>query len=359
MKTRIRGFDFARSLAIFGMVLVNFKLVMQAENSNEWLVGIAMMFEGRSAPLFVMLAGVGLSLMSKTDIQANDTALLRRQQKQILKRGVILMLTGVAFLTIWPADILHFYGLYFLFVAFIIHWSTRRLIFVAVLGNFIFLICLFVFDYERGWDWQTIDYLDLWSLAGFIRHWFFNGFHPALVWFTFLLVGVWLGRQPLIHGRFSHQLLGIAVGTWLVVHLISFTGHWWVNTLSASEQGAEALHLIFSVFVMPPLPLYVLSATTSSLIFIILSLELCHKFADSRAIALLVEAGRQSLTIYMAHVLIGMAIMEALGMLEGTTIEWTFIITGLFVISAVVFANLWSRYFELGPFEWVFRKITR
>ena len=36
--TRIIGYDFARSLAVFGMVFVNFKIVMSDKSETGWLL---------------------------------------------------------------------------------------------------------------------------------------------------------------------------------------------------------------------------------------------------------------------------------------------------------------------------------
>lgn len=50
-KERITAFDFARALAIFGMVMVNYKLAMQAESGGPvWLQAIAGLFEGEHPP---------------------------------------------------------------------------------------------------------------------------------------------------------------------------------------------------------------------------------------------------------------------------------------------------------------------
>ena len=59
MKKRILGYDIARALAIIGMVIVNFKIVMGAdEHGPHWLLSFASLFEGRAAATFVVLAGV-------------------------------------------------------------------------------------------------------------------------------------------------------------------------------------------------------------------------------------------------------------------------------------------------------------
>ena len=63
---RIVGFDIARALAVFGMVVVNFKIVMVAKQGNlTWLDSAVGLLDGRSAATFVVLAGAGISLRSQ------------------------------------------------------------------------------------------------------------------------------------------------------------------------------------------------------------------------------------------------------------------------------------------------------
>jgi hypothetical protein len=64
MKQRVTGFDLALALAIFGMVIVNFKIAMNAETGNTLLMNFAGAFDGRASALFVILAGVGVTLMT-------------------------------------------------------------------------------------------------------------------------------------------------------------------------------------------------------------------------------------------------------------------------------------------------------
>src|SRR6478672_5627988 len=62
---RIAGYDLARALAILGMVLVHFSLVMSFRRMNEgWLAHVIEFLDGRAAATFVVLAGVGLTLRS-------------------------------------------------------------------------------------------------------------------------------------------------------------------------------------------------------------------------------------------------------------------------------------------------------
>lgn len=53
MKKRIIGYDLARSLAIFGMIIVNFKIVMGAQDQGPgWLVNLIGLLDGRAAATF-------------------------------------------------------------------------------------------------------------------------------------------------------------------------------------------------------------------------------------------------------------------------------------------------------------------
>lgn len=64
MKTRIIGFDLTRSYAIFGIFIVNFNTVFGSHSNHNGLSGFLNLFNGNSSTLFVMLAGMGVSLMT-------------------------------------------------------------------------------------------------------------------------------------------------------------------------------------------------------------------------------------------------------------------------------------------------------
>ena len=76
MKTRVIGYDIARALAVFGMVVVNFKVVMGAAmNGPDWLVKTIGLLDGRAAATFVVLAGAGVSLLTKKARTLGDRGL--------------------------------------------------------------------------------------------------------------------------------------------------------------------------------------------------------------------------------------------------------------------------------------------
>ena len=59
---RLAGLDIARFIAFTGMVLVNFRIAAQVSDTTDWAYQITHLLEGRAAALFVVLAGVGITL---------------------------------------------------------------------------------------------------------------------------------------------------------------------------------------------------------------------------------------------------------------------------------------------------------
>ena len=114
MNSRIIGIDIARALAVIGMVIVNFKVVL-GEKGDSWVKLLASVFDGKASATFVVLAGVGIALGTNSALRINDLSKLRVAQIKIAKRALFLFVIGLSYMVIWPADILHFYGVYMLF----------------------------------------------------------------------------------------------------------------------------------------------------------------------------------------------------------------------------------------------------
>ncbi|MCJ7726176.1 MAG: heparan-alpha-glucosaminide N-acetyltransferase domain-containing protein, partial [Acidimicrobiia bacterium] len=89
---RIVGFDAARAVAIAGMVVVNFKVVMFAgERGPDWLQSVVGAVDGRAAAMFVILAGVGASLMTADARTRGDPAGLAAARRRLLRRAAFLL----------------------------------------------------------------------------------------------------------------------------------------------------------------------------------------------------------------------------------------------------------------------------
>ena len=356
---RIAGFDAARALAFFGMVVVNFEVVMGAGRAGAgWLVGAVGALEGRAAATFVVLAGVGLSLLAGRARSSGEAMELARVRRRLLARALFLFAVGLLYTPLWPADILHFYGIYIAVGALLLRASGRALWGLAALFALAFVVLLLAFDYEAGWDWETLSYGGFWTPAGMVRHLFFNGFHPVIPWTAFLLAGMWLGRQELGDRR-ARARIGVLAA--LVLVAAEGLSRLLVSSLSegASAETTETVGALLGTAPMPPMPLYLLSAGASAFLVIALCASLTAKRPDARWVRPLAATGQLALTLYVAHVLIGMGALELGGMLEDRSLAFAVGSALLFCAASVVFSALWRGRFRRGPLELVMRRMTR
>ncbi|WP_427181221.1 heparan-alpha-glucosaminide N-acetyltransferase domain-containing protein [Paenibacillus sp. TC-CSREp1] len=76
-KGRILGLDMARALAVIGMILVNYKLAMDPQAAEPgWIHATTGILEGRVSALFVILAGIGVSLSFGRGVMRSSLSLL-------------------------------------------------------------------------------------------------------------------------------------------------------------------------------------------------------------------------------------------------------------------------------------------
>lgn len=355
---RILGFDFARALAVFGMVLVNFKLVMgPSRNGPDWLVWLAGLLEGRAAATFVVLAGLGLSLMSRKARASGEAVALATCRHTILKRAPQLFVVGLCYAPLWPADILHFYGVYLAVGAMFLHRSSAALWGSYFLCIVVFLMLLLSLDYEMGWNWGTLHYSGFWTWAGMPRHLFFNGFHPVFPWLAFLFLGLWLGRQNLQRPPTRSRLFRIGLGMILVAEILSVA---LIRRVPRSpELRDEVVRALFGTEPMPPMPLYIAAGSGAALVVISLSVGFAERFPNHFLVKLLVPMGRMAFTHYIAHVVIGMGILGALRRLDHQSLAFALGSGAIFMLGAVSFSYWWASKFQLGPLECIIRRITR
>lgn len=67
MQQRITGFDLARAYAIFGMFIVNFNFSFGSLMAPTGPLGRFLnLFTGNSTAIFIICAGMGVSLMTST-----------------------------------------------------------------------------------------------------------------------------------------------------------------------------------------------------------------------------------------------------------------------------------------------------
>ncbi len=187
-----------------------------------------------------------------------------------------------------------------------------------------------------------------------IRHLFFNGFHPVFPWTAFLLVGLWLGRKDLRDAVIRRRIMLTSLIVAVLAEGLSLI---LIGALSNSAADADVAAL-FGAEPMPPMPLYLLAGAGTAIVVITGSIALTERFDTARWIQPIVSTGRLALTLYVAHVVIGMGILETLGVLENQSPPFAIGSALLFCVLSVGFAHLWKHRFQQGPLEGVMRRLT-
>ena len=346
MSERLIGLDIARYLAFVGMVLVNFDIAMSyGVQSNEGFFNEFIgQLQGRASATFVVLAGIGLGLSSfKKESQTVST---------IVKRSIFLLILGLLNMTIFEGDILHYYAFYFLFGVFLLPFGNRALILVISILNLVFFSMMLFIDYESGWNFEELTYSGFWTIDGFTRNLFFNGFHPVFPWLGFFLLGMLMSRVLLKKRQVQIKMISWGLIAIIFSEIMSFIISGYV--IPADSE----LQFLFMTDSMPPMPLYFLAASGSALLIIGLCLLVSEKFKESKIYSLIAPAGTQTLTLYVLHIIVGLGFIDAIGFTGTQTSSQAFVAAIIFCILGTIFAFTWSKWFRRGIFESLMRKLT-
>jgi len=193
MQQRVIGFDLARAYAIFGMFIVNFNFSFGSIMAPTDSIGrFLSVFTGNSTAIFIICAGMGITLMSnKINLITEEKKALRLK---ILKRSWFLFAIGLLLYNWWQGDILHFYGGYMHIAAFLLFIPKRYFLWIALFVLLIHSLLLTIIPIETAWNFKTFDYTDFWTPFGFLRNTFYNGWNSMFPWISYFLVGLWLGK---------------------------------------------------------------------------------------------------------------------------------------------------------------------
>ncbi len=352
---RLDGLDLARFIALVGMVIVNFTIVMGAETTDtgffasQVFTGVANALHGRAAALFVVLAGIGLGLAAKRD---RPKAQWQKFYTVHYKRAAFLLAIGLLNMLIFEADILHYYAFYFAFGVLCLRWPVWALLLAIFVLMASFVTMAITLNYDAGWDWENYSYSGFWTGAGFVRNLFFNGWHPVIPWLAFLLWGILLARLDLYANNVRFWILA-SHGTIFI--LASGLSLWFVGIAGTYDPEAA---ILFATDPLPPMPLYILAAGGAAGMVVALSLLMAPALARLGLLLWFTRPGRQTLTLYVAHIYLGMGTLEAFGLLGGQSIEMAMLASLLFGLATLIYAWAWHRFFDRGPLENLMRKLT-
>ncbi|WP_419394144.1 DUF418 domain-containing protein [Cytobacillus praedii] len=354
---RIEGLDFARALALFGMFVVNYQVIVGAEgNGLGWLIWFTELFQGRASAAFVLLAGIGISLMTRK-ARNGDSDLIRKNKKNIWKRSAFLFLLGMVLYAVgWTGDILHYYGVYMFIASFLIAASNKIIIIICSLFGLVAQIMQVTSNYLNGWDLDKpfIEYTDFWTIEGFLRNLLFNGYHPIFPWICFFLIGMIIGRLDLTN-KIIIKKMGIISLMFLIIS--EFISRILFQT-SLRFLDIESATYLFQTGPIPPNLFYLISNACSAVLVITITIYVTRNFSGNWLINAFVKTGQLTLTHYVSHVFVGIGILVLLKRLVNQTIGFSLIFSILFFAGSILFSIIWRKKFKRGPIELIMRKLV-
>jgi uncharacterized protein len=262
---RVIGFDVARALAVMGMVVVNYTSMLEITRfSPAWLEPAVDFLYGRAAAVFVMLAGVSVSLMA---CRRPDPADLWTLRKPLIKRSLLLLIAGLLLRPWWPADILHFYAVFIAVGALVVAWPQERLrrwTIVVLLISLPVCVSLTV-KYDLNDALAAGD--STFDAAWLLLDYFVSPYYSVFPWLGFFLAGMLLGRRDPADAPFWRRagLIG-AIGCF-AVELYSFTTVIWAWRHDWEIEGVWWGAFLRSE-AFPATPVFVLSSACSGLALI-------------------------------------------------------------------------------------------
>lgn len=352
MQNRIAGYDFARSLALLGLVVATFS--HSAGLSDFYLDTL---FQGGVSTTLFVLAGIGMSLLRQRDQRTNPAHRSADSRKRLIKRAASLLLVGICCNLIWQTYFLCYYSICIAIGALLLTASDRWLWLLAVIFVLLWKILFLFWIFGYGdviWKFDTPQDSDPWTVEGTIFRLFFYRFHSIFFWTGSLLIGMWLGRWKVHSLRVRRDLFfgGIAVALVaayiprLLIQYIPLSV--WDSPVWDSPGGTLRW---LPVSILMPLHFFGLCGIVTTIIGG--SLILTEKYPAAKWTKPFIATGQLALTLYIAHLVV------AKGLLKALSVFWFSIESAvLFCICAVIFSHFWRKRFEHGPIEWAMRRIT-
>ncbi|BCW62569.1 heparan-alpha-glucosaminide N-acetyltransferase domain-containing protein [Arthrobacter sp. StoSoilB22] len=384
VSSRLSGIDAARGAALLGMMATH--LMPTFGPSPQWEpTFVGLVFSGRSAALFAVLAGIGLALSTGKQEPRSGTELWAAR-RGVAMRALVIAVVGLMLggLDVNVAVILVHYAVLFLCILPFLGLRLKALCFWALGWVFFspllaFLVRPLLLDaappltlgHNPNWE-------DFGTPARLLADLFFTGYYPVFQWISYLLIGLVIGRLALTTARIQLLLVtcGIAVaGVAKVVGILAMeawggrtalsalpvtrgyplesmlqvnvtgleqTGSWWWLATAAPHAGTT-LDLLHS------------GGVAAAVVGLFLLLGTLAERIRINFLILLSGPGAMTLSLYSAHVWVVSAFTNQ-PLPSGWTDEgmyWAQALTAVAI--GVCFAVLQHR----GPLEWVAHTASR
>jgi uncharacterized protein len=386
--------DILRGFAILGIFLNNSEIFSGYGFTNETyhkefstftidnvFAALQTIFvEGKFYSLFSLLFGIGFSII-----------LIRNEQKGInplkvfYRRLFILLLFGLGhLLLLWDGDILVLYALIGFILPLFRKCSDKTLLIWAIC---LILSPIFIDIIRLLLHWSPGDFLNKMAQqrdakngippddsfafylykdgSGYseIRKWLDGGLFYRYEYILdsnrimkvlgIFLIGFYVGRK-MIYARLEEYkpLLkkirnwGFLIGLPISVVMCYFE--------------ADKKNVPTSWMGMPDTVTYALSVVPLSFAYASTIALLWLRKKEGSRLNILAPVGRMALTNYLSQTIFAILIFYNIGFGVGTKTGYTYVVLIVLAVYAfqVLYSNIWFRYFQYGPMEWIWRQLT-
>ncbi|MBD8062580.1 acyltransferase family protein [Oceanitalea stevensii] len=340
-RRRVLAVDAARALAIVGMVSVNVGPT-EATGLGGYLY---LLPHGRASVLFVLLAGIGFSLMTR---RVRESVTGRGQLWAVLGwRCTLLLVGGLALQRLGHEVnvILAVYALLFVLAGALVRARGGVLLLVAALGALVGPVLWLAPQVSAGtpFDGRPPQLGD--GPVEVLTAVVLTGPYPLLTWFAPFALGMWLGRQDLTSWVLQRRAVVVAAVLALGCPLVARVAAWWRGGL----VGDTSWELLLTDAPHGQMPLWIVGATAVSVLVLLGCLAVERRLGSGRLRPLAV-LGQMSLTFYVVH-LFALAWLRPLPQ----TLAQGVLISTVMVVLAAVGATLWRRHHRRGPLELALR----
>lgn len=350
---RLGGLDVARGLAVLGMFVAHLYSPDPATGVDP--IPWSWVLDGRSSILFATLAGVSLAIMSGRTRPLDGVPALQARMR-ILVRAVLVFTIGelLTMLGTPVAVILQAYAVLFVLALPFLRWPARRLFVLA--GASALVLPFLTPIVAATLVWAQLSPVPLTDLL-------VTGTYPGMVWFTFVVLGLAIGRCELDRLRVQAGLVGagltLATLTYATATVLGTSAL--ASALGNSDGGeAEAAP---GFFVLPGLTAVARTAQAHSggLAEVVGSGALAAAVIGACLVAArwvwwplvpVAAVGSMALSAYSAHLIALWRIGDEYWYRMGAGL------LGSFVLVTVAGCTLWRFFLGRGPLERVLTLVS-
>lgn len=338
---RLLGLDAARALAVAGMIAVNVGPAPEEVGGTGLWERLYALPHGRASLLFVLLAGVGVSLLTRGVRENRGQGREAMAWMRLSWRAGLLLVAGLA-LQLLDHDvsvILPVYAVLFVLGGLLMKAPDGVLLGAALVS---LLAAPPLWLALRHDDVVEPDLLM--PIPRIVEALLISGPYPVITWTAPFVFGMWLGRRAVgERGVQVWMALGGAVVS-VVASVVSTVG---TRLFHDSEAPVGPSMLLTSV-AHGQMPLWLVSGTATAVMLLGIALLVTARLP--RLTWPLVATGQLALTVYVAHLVVLTLIRPAPhDLAQGV------VITVVLVAGAVLAATLWRALFSRGPLEALLR----